>query len=72
MEREKKINISIIVIFVLILILPHILYFFIKDFLPQFNSENRNLATKPILELKNLQEFPKKYDSYFNDNLPFR
>ncbi len=72
MQKTNKIDIIIIIMFVIILIMPHILYFFIKDKLSQDTSENRNLATKPALEFTTLQEFPSKYDEYFNDNLPFR
>ena len=72
MEKTQKINIATIIIFIMILLLPQILYFFVKDFIPQNNAENRNLAVKPNLEFKTLQDFPENYDNYFNDNLPFR
>lgn len=72
MRKTNKIDIAIIVFFLMILFLPHILYFFMQDILIQDDSENRNLATKPVLKISTLSEFPSKYDAYFNDNLPFR
>ena len=72
MQKDRKIDISIIVIFISLLILPTIMYFFVKEKLPQYNSENRNLATKPVFEIISLKDFSKKYDDYYNDNLPFR
>ena len=72
MQKDRKIDISIIVIFISLLILPTIIYFFVKEKLPQYNSENRNLATKPVFEIISLKDFSKKYDDYYNDNLPFR
>ncbi len=72
MEKTKKIDIAIIVVFLAMLILPHVVYFFVEDMFSKDNSENRNLAVKPNLEFKSLSEFPNNYDNYFNDNLPFR
>lgn len=72
MQKNRKIDISIIVIFIILLISPTIIYFFVKEKLPKYDSENRNLAIKPIFELNSLKDFPKRYDDYYNDNLPFR
>lgn len=35
-------------------------------------SENRNLARKPMFDIGLLDPFPKKYSNYFNDHFPFR
>lgn len=35
-------------------------------------SENRTLAKKPELSIDNLSSFPKDYEEYYNDHLPFR
>jgi alginate O-acetyltransferase complex protein AlgJ len=36
------------------------------------NSENRALAEKPIFDLCDLEPFPVKFDSFFNDHFPLR
>ena len=39
------------------------------------STENRNMASKPLLRFKNFEEakdFPKAYETYFNDNFGFR
>ncbi len=36
------------------------------------STEKRRLAERPRLDLKNLRNFPEKYELYFNDNFGFR
>ena len=62
----------ILILFLCFLIMPNIIYrIFYKNF-DHANYENRTLASKPILVLTNINEYPKKYEEYFNDYLPFR
>lgn len=62
----------ILILFLYFLIMPNIIYrIFYKNF-DHTNYENRALASKPILVLTNINEYPKKYEEYFNDYLPFR
>ena len=62
----------ILILFLCFLIMPNIIYrIFYKNF-DHTNYENRTLASKPILVLTNINEYPKKYEEYFNDYLPFR
>ncbi|MFA8451383.1 MAG: hypothetical protein ACEPOW_11885 [Bacteroidales bacterium] len=58
-------------IFILIIFFPIIngTIHLIKD---RENSENRKLADKPVLDFKKLDNFPKKYNSYYKDNFNFR
>ena len=64
--------ILISILFLCLLIMPNIIYrIFYKNF-DHINYENRTLASKPILVLTNINEYPKKYEEYFNDYLPFR
>ena len=52
--------------------MPNIIYrIFYKNF-DHTNYENRTFASKPIFILTNINEYPKKYEEYFNDYLPFR
>lgn len=62
----------ILILFLCFLIIPNIIYkIFYKNF-DHTNYENRTLASKPIFMSTNINEYPKKYEEYFNDYLPFR
>lgn len=63
---------TILIIFIAMLILPSILYFVFYPFFDKTNNENRTLAEKPIIRITSIAQFPRLYDNYFNDNLPFR
>ena len=70
--KLKNMYILISILFLCFLIMPNIIYrIFYKNF-DHANYENRTLASKPILVLTNINEYPKKYEEYFNDYLPFR
>ncbi|WP_242049704.1 hypothetical protein [Brachyspira aalborgi] len=52
----------ILILFLCFLIIPNIIYrIFYKNF-DHTNYENRTLASKPILVLTNINEYPKKYE----------
>lgn len=61
----------IISIFVLSLIIPNV-YFFIPDIKENNNTENRVLANKPALNLMNINDYPKQFEQFYTDNLPFK
>ena len=76
-RKLKLINIKnkfgvILILFLCFLIMPNIIYKIFYDSFDHANYENRTLASKPILVLTNINEYPKKYEEYFNDYLPFR
>lgn len=55
------------------LYLPTLIFPFVKNLLPEDDSEKRQLATFPKLEnAGDLVQFPVKFDQYWSDNLPFR
>lgn len=76
-RKLKLINIKnkfgvILILFLCFLIMPNIIYrIFYKNF-DHTNYENRALTSKPIFMSTNINEYPKKYEEYFNDYLPFR
>ena len=72
MKKNKVINYIFIFIFISTLYAPSVSYFFIKDYIKNDNMENRTLAIKPELTAKNITQFPKLWDDYYNDNLPYR
>lgn len=51
---------------------PITLGYLFKDSIKYTNKENRKLASKPTLSFKNIFNYPKEYEEYFNDHLPFR
>lgn len=61
-----------ITIFLMITASPIFTYFFLGQYVDSKNYENRNMASKPILTAENYELFPKEYEAYYNDNLPFR
>ena len=62
----------ILILFLCFLIMPNIIYrIFYKNF-DHTNYEKRTLASKPIFMSTNINEYPKKYEEYFNDYLSFR
>lgn len=67
-DRNKKILIGS---FLSLIILPAILYKFIPEENKKSN-ENRTLASRPVLNIDNYNEYPELYESYFNDALAFK
>lgn len=73
MLKCKKIsNIIIIITFFIIITIPQILFYFLKENIPVDTSENRELAKKPVFKLEDIESYPSNYENYYNDNLPFR
>lgn len=69
---NKKRSLILMIIFFVVTILPGIVYFFIGKYINTKNHENRNLSVKPVLSVNNYETFPKEYEAYYNDNIPFR
>lgn len=70
MQRNKII--TWIVIFMVITVSPVFTNFFLEGFLDSENYENREKAEKPVLTLRNYRTFPQEYETYYNDNIPYR
>ena len=62
----------ILSIFLCFLIMPNIIYKVFYDKFDHTNYENRTLSTNPILDINNLDKYPKEYENYFNDHVSFR
>lgn len=69
---RKISNIIMIIAFLLILTVPTIWFWEIKDTIPPDTSENRKLAEKPKFDINTLDNYSDDYEAYYNDNLPFR
>lgn len=70
MERNKAI--VFITVFFIMTACPYFSYFFLGQFFDAQNYENRESGIKPVLSVKDFTEFPAAYESYLNDNIPFR
>lgn len=70
MEQHK--SVIWIVIFLILTISPACVYFFWGQYVDSENYENRNMTSRPELMLEDLESYPEKYETYYNDNLPFR
>jgi hypothetical protein len=58
--------------FIILLIAPNILFFILKDYIDTKNFQNKKLSEKPILSLSNLNSYPRLYEAYYNDHVPFK
>ncbi len=72
MKKNKNKNIILIIIFIFFLYVPTISYILLKDNIQNVNYEKRKLAEMPKLSISTIDKFPKKFDKYFNDHLPYR
>lgn len=69
----KKITwILYLVLFLAVCILPSVIYPLLGPYIDQENYENRVTAEAPEFSLSSIAQFPKEYEEFFNDNLPFR
>lgn len=69
---EKRFQIGLIIIFIVMLIFPTLqsIFHFSKPEL--MTSENRALTPMPSLDLKDLHKFPTQFDAHYNDYFPYR
>lgn len=74
-SKNSKINrthLITILLFLAVLYLPTLIFPLVKDKIGQDTSENRALASAPELRIDKIASYPKDFDKFFNDNLPFR
>lgn len=71
--KQKVSNLFIVIIFIAMITVPQIVWWIIGGGSESVAAtENRNLSSKPELKLSSITSYPKSFDSYYNDNLPFR
>lgn len=72
-KKTKNIgNKIILTAFIVLICFPWLFWIFLEKYVVSTNYENRNPAERPKLTLDNYGTYPKEYDAYFNDNIPFR
>ena len=69
MKRKQKIFITV---FIILLLAPNFLFFFLKDYIDTKNFQNKKLSEEPRLSLKNLKNYSRLYEEYYNDHVPFK
>lgn len=73
MLKQNKIGQKIILAaFICCLCCPCPVWLVIHGFVGARNNENREMAARPQLSLKNYGNFANEYESYFDDTMPFR
>ena len=71
--KQKLSNLFIVIIFIAMITVPQIVWWGIGGSSEDVaTTENRKLRTKPELKLETITNYPKAFDSYYNDQLPFR
>ena len=69
----RKVKIVFVTVFLLSLSLPIIDWITPISLSTEYDAtENRALAKRPKLTLRNITEFPNQFEKYFNDNMNFR
>ena len=69
---KKNTWVLYLVLFLAVCILPSVIYPLLGPYIDQENYENRVTAEAPEFSLFSIAQFPKEYEEFFNDNLPFR
>lgn len=71
--KEDKTHIFLIVLFILMITVPQVTFWLVnKEDTNISETENRTLASKPEFKFINIEKYPKEYEDYYNDHLPFR
>lgn len=71
-KMKKELSYAYVATFLILLVMPTVLFALFGEFIDQVNYEQRNAAQKPVFSLNSINEYPGAYEAYFNDNLPFR
>lgn len=58
--------------FFLLLLAPVLTFPFLKNYIDSENHEKREFAKMPKFSFRTAADFPEKFDTYFNDNLPYK
>lgn len=69
---KKNVKFLYIMTFIIVMCIPHLLFLVCKNFVDTNNYENREFYSAPIVGETPYTEFASKFESYYNDRLPFR
>ncbi len=68
----KKSTVFFLILFVLLTFAPLPLFCALRPVITQKNTENKAESAFPELSLSNYAAWPKRFESWFSDNLPFK
>lgn len=71
-KANNRWNWAIILPFLALLYLPTLTFPLFGDNIGADTSENRELAKMPEFNISEIEKFPKRFDNFYNDNLPYR
>lgn len=69
---KQRIQTTYIIIFAIIICLPNILGYIFRGSLDNGNYENRELSKMPHVAESGITAYPKDFENFYNDHLPFR
>lgn len=72
MKQNKVSSFIILASFVVVLCCSWLLWFFLEKICDATNYENREPSVQPQLTVDNYDTFPKEYEQWFDDSMPFR
>lgn len=72
MKKKQILNYILLSIFLFFLYAPNISILFLNNKVKNENLENRKLAEMPSFNIDTITTFPKLFEEYYNDNLPYR
>jgi len=70
--KRKASSMLLAAVFLAVLFCPHLLWRVFGETLSGENLEKRTMAEKPVFSLEEAEAYPKAYEAYYNDHLPFR
>ncbi|GFZ33945.1 hypothetical protein CSC2_44710 [Clostridium zeae] len=69
MKKRQRIFITV---FIIALLAPNILFFFLKGYVDTRNFQKKKLSEKPTFSFKNICIYPRQYEEYYDDNIAFK
>jgi len=69
--KRKASSVLLAAVFLIVLFSPHMMWPLLSTQMGE-NIEKRTLAEKPVFSLQKIEAYPKAYEAYYNDHLPFR
>lgn len=70
--KQSVLSRIVVIVFIAFLIVPTLCFELIKNHIDTENYENRELASKPELSISEITSYPKLFEDYYNDHLPFK
>ncbi len=71
-EMNKFQKYATICAFIVLIFVPSIAWMFCGDTIGDDDSENRKLAEMPEFDIEHIEDYPKEFDKYYSDHVPFR